>query len=267
MVVVRRRIDAVSNNPARDEPSSIAGAASGRTDVVDPGFLRQIAAGLIAPWPAVFDAAAMAAAVARVRGIAETLLVAAAAHHRADAAEQQRSADHAGGRGGRGSEKRAAATAHRRLLGAIGLLAVRRLTILSRTLRLLHDLAAVPCRAARKLGRPDVRHRAALRRLPEDRFAHRIEEAAGWLGLLALALQFLDAVMGALQRFVLQQHGLHQRVDGIGRLAQALRDRGGGVRIARRALHLREPVEKIVNQLAFLRCHVVSPWRRGAGQM
>ena len=60
-----------------------------------------------------------------------------------------------------------------------GLLTVRRLAILSRPLRLLHDLAAVPCRAARKLGRPNVRHRAALRRLPENGFAHRIEEAAG----------------------------------------------------------------------------------------
>ena len=32
-----------------------------------------------------------------------------------------------------------------------------------------------------------------------------------------------------------------------------------GVRIARRALQAGEPVEKIVNQLAFLRCHGFSP--------
>ena len=61
--------------------------------------------------------------------------------------------------------------------------------------------------------------RLALRlALSEDRVAHRIEEAAG-LGLLPAAprFQFLDAVMGALQRLVLHQRGLHQRVDRIGR--------------------------------------------------
>ncbi len=75
----------------------------------------------------------------------------------------------------------------------------------------------------------------------------------------ACGLQFLDPVVGALQRFVLEQDGLYQRVNGIGRAAQALRDRSSGVRIARRALHPGEPVEKIVNQLAFLRCHGFSP--------
>src|SRR5205807_9390105 len=60
----------------------VVGALVGRTDVVDTGVARQIAAGLIAPRPAVFDPAAMAP------GIAECLMVAAAAHHRADAAGQ-----------------------------------------------------------------------------------------------------------------------------------------------------------------------------------
>jgi hypothetical protein len=232
----------------------IAGVASGRTDIVDSGILRQIAAGVIAPRPAVFDTAAMARAVASARGVAEALLVAAAAHHRADAAEQQRAAHHAGGRGGRRSEKRAAASAHRGLRRAVGF--VRRPTILPGILGLLHDLAGVPFRAAWQLGRPDIRHRAALRRLPEDGFAHRIEKTAGLLHFV-FALQFLDPAVGALQRLVLDQDGLHQRVEGVGGLAQALPDRSPGVRIARRALHLREAVEKIVNQLAFLRCHGV----------
>ena len=61
--------------------------------------------------------------------------------------------------------------------------------------------------------------------------------------------------MGALERLVLKQHGLHQGVDGVGRAAQTLRNGGGGVGIARRGFNLAEPVEKIVNQLAFLRCH------------
>ena len=45
---------------------------------------------------------------------------------------------------------------------------------------------------------------------------------------------------------------LNIAIEGV---AQALRDHSGGFGIARRALHFGEPVEKIVNQLAFLRCH------------
>jgi hypothetical protein len=59
--------------------------------------------------------------------------------------------------------------------------------------------------------------------------------------------QCLDVVVGAFQRFVLHQSGLHQRVDGVGRIAQALHDRGHGLGIARGVLQLGEPVEKIVN--------------------
>ena len=70
-------------------------------------------------------------------------------------------------------------------------------------------------------------------------------------------LEFLDPVMGALQRLVLHQCGLHQRVDRIRRAAQALHDRGHGLAVARGILQLGEPVEEIVDQLAFLRCHGV----------
>ena len=61
--------------------------------------------------------------------------------------------------------------------------------------------------------------------LPEDRVTHRIEEAAGLILLTRRRFQFLDAHVGALQRFVLHQRGLHQRIDRIGRVAQALHDR------------------------------------------
>jgi hypothetical protein len=105
--------------------------------------------------------------------------------------------------------------------------------------------------------------------LPEYRVSHRIEESAGLILFgRAAGLQFLNAAVGALQGLVLHQHGLHQRVDGVGRRAQTLRDRRGGAEIAWRTLHLREPVEKIVNQLAFLRCHgVLSVTVKSAGQM
>ena len=75
----------------------------------------------------------------------------------------------------------------------------------------------------------------------------------------AAGLQFLDAAVGALQRFVLEQDRLYQRVNGVGRFAQALGNSCNGVRIARGALHPGKPVEKIINQLAFLRCHGLSP--------
>ena len=74
------------------------------------------------------------------------------------------------------------------------------------------------------------------------------------------SFQFLDAVMGALERFVLDQHRLHQGVDRVGRAKQALRNGGGGIGIARRGVDLAEPVEKVVNHLAFLRCHGRLPW-------
>ncbi len=96
--------------------------------------------------------------------------------------------------------------------------------------------------------------------LPEDGVAHRIEEPAGWLlGRRTAGLQFLDSAVGALERLVLDQNGLHQRVNGIGRLAQALRHRGDSVGIARRVLQPGEPAEKIIDHLAFLRCHGFSP--------
>jgi len=65
--------------------------------------------------------------------------------------------------------------------------------------------------------------------------------------------------VGALQRFVLQQRSLHQRVDGAGRLAQAIGDRGGRIGIPRCIFQFRKPVEKLVDELAFLRRHDQSP--------
>jgi hypothetical protein len=71
--------------------------------------------------------------------------------------------------------------------------------------------------------------------------------------------------MGLLQRLVLHQHGLNQRINRVWRDPQALRDRGRRIRIARRTLQLGQPVEKVVNQLAFLRCHQTSPYASKRG--
>ena len=196
-----------------------------------------------------------------VSGVAEALVITAAAHHRTEAAGQHRTTDHADRGRRRGAEKRAATAAKRRRLllrAAIGL-AVGRLIELAGRLVLLQHLTGVPGRTAATgdFGRANVGHRTMRLVLPEDRVAHRIQETAG-LTLVSLTrscFQFLDARVSTLQRFVLHQCGLHQRIDGIGRVAQALHDRRHRLRIALGAFQLGEPVEKIVNQLAFLRCH------------
>jgi len=129
---------------------------------------------------------------------------------------------------------------------------------LQANLRLRHRLTGVPDRP--RVTRRHVRNRAARRAGPEQRIAHGIQEAAG-LGLLGRVprLQLLDACMSALQRFVLQQHGLHQRIDGIGCLALTLRDGVSRIGIAWRTLYAGKPVKKLVNQLAFLGCHGSPP--------
>ena len=55
--------------------------------------------------------------------------------------------------------------------------------------------------------------------------------------------QFLNTVVGAPQRLVLDQRRLHQRIDGVGRRAQTLHDRRHRLAIARGVLQLGEPVE------------------------
>src|SRR5258708_11152657 len=132
--------------------------------------MGEIAAGLVAP-RRLTDGPVTGAC-----GIAEGLM-AAAAHHPADAVEQQRSADNAGCCRGRGSEKRAATSAERTLEPAglavgrgltVGRLSIRRLTILSGRLRLLHHLATVPNRTAGGLRRRDNPHPPAWRRFPKN---------------------------------------------------------------------------------------------------
>jgi hypothetical protein len=105
-----------------------------------------------------------------------------------------------------------------------GLLTHRRLAILAllpntglakaAALRLAHDLSRIPRRtpgfAGTNAGHRTARLVLALVVAAEQCVAHRIEEATGrrLLGRAA-AFQFSDTLMGALQRLVLQEHGLH----------------------------------------------------------
>ena len=191
----------------------------------------------------------------------------AAAHHRADAVEQQRATDHAGRRGRRGSEKRAAAAAQRATAARHRAGRRAAAVIVPWRLRLLQHLAAVPDRAA-GLGRRDVRHRTVRLALSEDRVAHRIEEAAGLILLgRCCGLQFLDAAVGALQRLVLHQHGLHQRVDRIGRACAGL----ARSRRPRRDRAARSPASRAGRKdrrsIGVLAVSWRSPSLRNAGQM
>ena len=70
-------------------------------------------------------------------------------------------------------------------------------------------------------------------------------------------LIFLDAVIRRLERLVLHQHGLHQRIDSVRRAAHAFADHRLGVRIARVRLQRGQALEQLGDELAFLRCHVV----------
>ena len=89
---------------------------------------------------------------------------------------------------------------------------------------------------------------------------HGIEEAAGLALVLCRSLfQLLDALGGAAQRLVLQEHGLHQRIDRVRCTREAIGNRALGVGIARRAFEPRQFVEQLVDQLAFLRSHFRSP--------
>ena len=58
------------------------------------------------------------------------------------------------------------------------------------------------------------------------------------LGALDLRLQFLNARIGALERFVLEQCGLHQSVGGVRRLPCAVRDQALGIGVPRHGFEL-----------------------------
>jgi hypothetical protein len=74
-----------------------------------------------------------------------------------------------------------------------------------------------------------------------------------------LSLELADARVRLLQRFVLHQRGLHQRVERVRRALQSFVDRAHRVGVARRAFQRRQTIEQLVQQLEFLGCHPVPP--------
>src|SRR5205814_8079839 len=128
-----------------------------------------------------------------------------------------RAADDAGRSSCGGAEKRAATSISGRGVRRAG--AISWSTGVAR-IGLRCDLAAVPDRPCRLL-RPDIGHRswASVLLRAKQSVTHAVEEAAGLRpGLcsgLQLRLELFDMCVGALQRFVLDEHGLHQRISRI----------------------------------------------------
>ena len=96
----------------------------------------------------------------------------------------------------------------------------------------------------------------------EDGLAHIVEETSRLLGLLVAAelrLQFFDTRVGALERLVLDESGLHQRIGGLRRASQAVRDHALGSRIAGAILQFGQAIEQFFHQFLLLRCHAALP--------
>ena len=103
-------------------------------------------------------------------------------------------------------------------------------------------------------------HGAAALAPAEQALAHAAEKAGvarRVFGAAGTVFKLADARVRALERFVLHQHGLHQRVGRVGSLPQAVPDQALGVRIALGILQRRQAVEQIDDEIAFLWGHLV----------
>ena len=89
-------------------------------------------------------------------------------------------------------------------------------------------------------------HRASRVASAENGVAHTVEETSRLLRLLVAAdlrLQFFDTRVGALERLVLDEGCLHQRVGGLRRASQAVRDHALSSRVAGAILQFDQAIE------------------------
>src|SRR5262249_52395092 len=73
------------------------------------------------------------------------------------------------------------------------------------------------------------------------------------------ALELTDAGVGPFEGFVQHQHGLDQRIGGVGGLPQAIPDQAFGLGIALSILERGQPVEQFNDEIAFLWGHWSPP--------
>jgi hypothetical protein len=85
------------------------------------------------------------------------------------------------------------------------------------------------------------------------------DDCACELNAAKLRLQFFDTRVGALERLVLDKGCLHQRVGGLRRASQAVRDHVLGSRVAGAILQFGQAIEQFFHQFLLLRCHAALP--------
>ena len=88
-----------------------------------------------------------------------------------------------------------------------------------------------------------------------SRMLPRKEVSRGGVSGVPEGFELADAGLGALEHLVLHQHGLDQRIGGVGRALKAVVDRLLGPRIARGVLQRDKAVEQLVDEIAFLWGH------------
>src|SRR5499427_3259223 len=111
------------------------------------------------------------------------------------------------------------------------------------------------------LARPYRGHRAAALALAEDALAYSAEEALiarRCLGCRS-ALEFTNTGVRPFEGFVLHQYGLDQRVEGVGRLPQAIPDKPFGFGITLGILQRGQAVEQFDDEITFLWSHWSPP--------
>src|SRR5262249_31121332 len=103
---------------------------------------------------------------------------------------------------------------------------------------------------------------AARLALAEDAVAYSAEEAL--IGRRRFgcrsALEFTNTPVGPFEGFVLHQYGLDQRVEGVGRLPQAIPDEPFGLGITLGILQCGQAVEQFDDEIAFLWSHWSPPY-------
>src|SRR5262249_19696634 len=113
-----------------------------------------------------------------------------------------------------------------------------------RNARLDRGYGAAPCLAA-----------------PEQRFPHGVQKSPRSVGARGPAAPDRpDAGIPGPEGLVLHEHGLHQRIDGMGRAGEPFGNGPLGLRIARLIFEPSQAIEQIGDELTFLRGHAPLLW-------
>ena len=94
----------------------------------------------------------------------------------------------------------------------------------------------------------------------EDGVAHAVQEPALLLRAAGcLRLQLLDPRVSTLERFILNQRRLHERIDCVWCAFQSIRNLAVGILVARITFQFSQTIEQFVHEFLLLRSHHASP--------